>query len=69
MKEFIKQILQDVNGKYSAKRIMGIICLIGGLAVAVVSAILGSPVGYAIAPLSAGTMLLGAGTLEKPKDD
>jgi len=67
MKEFIKQILQDANGKYSSKRIMGILCIIGGIAVSVISAILGSGGEYAIAPFSAGTLLLGAGTLEKPK--
>lgn len=69
MKDFIKQILQDTNGKYSSKRIMGIICIIGGIAVSVVSACIGTGGEYAVAPFSAGTLLLGAGTLEKPKDD
>ena len=69
MKEFIKQILQDTNGKYSSKRIMGIICVLGGIAVSVISAVIGSGGEYAVAPFSAGTLLLGVGTLEKPKDN
>lgn len=59
---FFGDLFKDVNGKFSAKRVFGAICILSGI---VVSFVKGAT--DCIPIISAGTLLLGAGTLEKPK--
>lgn len=59
----MKDIFLDVNGKVSAKRVFGALCILCGIVIAFIKGATDC-----IPVVSAGTLLLGAGTLEKPKD-
>ena len=60
-------MFKDVNGKISAKRVAGAICIIAGVGATFVSIILKSGSEYAWPCFSAGAALLGVTIGEKPK--
>jgi len=64
MKEFFKQILQDKNGKFSAKRFFGGLCILAGIVLLFIykNALLATPC------FGTGTGLLGVSVAEKKEE-